>query len=81
MRAGYGEALLKRLSADLTARFGRGFSVDNLEAMRVCFLAYPPAAISETSSRETGPAGLAGWAVPALKALAASTARIFLMSR
>jgi len=73
VRAGYGEALLKRLSADLTARFGRGFSVDNLETMRVFFLAYPPAAISETASRkspatrrsetlsrETGPAELAG---------------------
>ncbi len=30
-RAGYGEALITRLSADLTAQFGRGFSSDNLE--------------------------------------------------
>ncbi|MBI5508159.1 MAG: DUF1016 domain-containing protein [Deltaproteobacteria bacterium] len=71
-RAGYGEAVLKRLSADLTTRFGRGFSVDNLETMRIFFLAYPPAAISETASRklparrsetlsrETGLAELAG---------------------
>lgn len=52
-RAGYGEELLARLSADLTVRFGRGFSVDNLEAMRAFFLTYPPAAISETGSRKS----------------------------
>lgn len=33
-RAGYGEQLIVRLSSDLTTRFGRGFSVDNLENMR-----------------------------------------------
>jgi predicted nuclease of restriction endonuclease-like (RecB) superfamily len=52
-RAGYGEELLARLSADLTVRFGRGFSVDNLETMRAFFLAYPLAAISETASRKS----------------------------
>jgi len=52
-RAGYGEALLARLSADLTSRFGRGFSVDNLETMRAFSSAYPPAAISETASRKS----------------------------
>lgn len=52
-RAGYGERLLGRLAADLTSRFGRGFSVDNLEIMRAFFLAYPPAEISETSSRKS----------------------------
>ena len=40
-RAGYGEALLPRLAADLTARFGRGFSVDNLETVRLFFQTYP----------------------------------------
>ena len=40
-RAGYGEQLMARLSADLTARFGRGFSPDNLENMRRFFAAYP----------------------------------------
>lgn len=40
-RAGYGEQLIARLSADLTARFGRGFSPDNLENMRRFFAAYP----------------------------------------
>ena len=42
-RAGYGEQLMARLSADLTARFGRGFSPDNLENMRRFFAAYPEA--------------------------------------
>ncbi|WP_287931686.1 DUF1016 N-terminal domain-containing protein, partial [Achromobacter sp.] len=51
-RAGYGEQLIQRLSIDLTARFGRGFSADNLENMRGFFLAYPPSAISETVSRK-----------------------------
>ncbi|WP_241130628.1 PDDEXK nuclease domain-containing protein [Achromobacter xylosoxidans] len=59
-RAGYGEQLMARLSADLTARFGRGFSPDNLENMRRFFFAYPLEAISETLSRKSGdglPAG------------------------
>lgn len=51
-RAGYGEQLIERLSADLSARFGRGFSPDNLENMRQFFLAYPPPSISETPSRK-----------------------------
>lgn len=45
-RAGYGEELLKNLAADLTARFGRGFGVDNLELMRTFYLTYPPEAIT-----------------------------------
>ena len=49
-RAGYGEQLIARLSADLTARFGRGFSPDNLENMRRFFLAYPVSEISQTLS-------------------------------
>lgn len=51
-RATYGEALLPRLSADLQRHFGRGFSVDNLEQMRLFYLAYPTAHISETLSRK-----------------------------
>lgn len=51
-RAGYGEALLERLSGDLTERFGRGFSVDRLETMRLFYLAYPPEEISATASRK-----------------------------
>lgn len=58
-RAGYGEQLIERLSADLSARFGRGFSPDNLENMRRFFLAYPLSAISETVSRKFDPNELA----------------------
>lgn len=50
-RAAYGERLIAGLSSDLTAQFGRGFSVDNLENMRRFFLAYPQPIISETPSR------------------------------
>ena len=39
-RAGYGEQLLQDLSARLTAEFGKGFSVDNLELFRRFFLEY-----------------------------------------
>ena len=53
-RAGYGEQLLERLSADLTAQFGRGFGVNNLENMRRFFLAYPRSAISQTLSGKSG---------------------------
>ncbi len=57
-RADYGTGLLKRLAADLTSRFGRGYSVDNLESMRAFYLAYPPNRISETSSRILPEGGL-----------------------
>ncbi|NYT26021.1 DUF1016 domain-containing protein [Alcaligenaceae bacterium] len=53
-RAGYGEQLMERLSADLTARFGRGFGVNNLESMRRFFLAYPQPEISQTVSGKLG---------------------------
>ncbi|KAA5925242.1 DUF1016 domain-containing protein [Achromobacter xylosoxidans] len=49
-RAGYGDRLIERLSADLTARFGRGFGVNNLENMRRFFLTYPQPSISQTVS-------------------------------
>ena len=49
-RAGYGEQLMERLSTDLTAQFGRGFGVNNLENMRRFFLAYPDSEISQTLS-------------------------------
>src|SRR5262249_13986358 len=60
-RAHYGTALLTRLSTDLTQKFGRGFSADNLEAMRAFYLAWPQGRrqtilsgteISETLSRK-----------------------------
>lgn len=52
LRALYGGRLLLKLAHDLTRRFGRGFSVDNLETMRLFYLAYAHISISETSSRK-----------------------------
>ena len=49
-RAGYGEELLSRLAADLTARFGRGFSAPNLHKFKQLYLAYPPRHILSTLS-------------------------------
>lgn len=49
-RAGYGEQLIERLSADLTAQFGRGFSRPNLQQMRSFFLPRP---IRQTVSSES----------------------------
>ena len=51
-RAPYGQALLTKLSSDLTKRFGRGFSVDNLETARLFYVTYSTAPISETVSRK-----------------------------
>ena len=48
------EQLMARLSADLTARFGRGFGVNNLESMRRFFLTYPQPPISQTVSGKLG---------------------------
>ena len=39
-RANYGDELLKRLSVDLAARFGRGFSRTNLQKYRQFYLAW-----------------------------------------
>jgi predicted nuclease of restriction endonuclease-like (RecB) superfamily len=58
-RAAYGQALLVRLSGDLTKRFGRGFGVDNLELMRLFYQTYPPAAISESLIRKSADSGAA----------------------
>lgn len=41
-RAGYGDELLKRLSQDLSAHCGRGFSRQNLQNMRQFYLSVPP---------------------------------------
>jgi len=53
-RAAYGEELLKRLSDDLTRVGGRGFSVQNLENMRLFYLVCSPDKISETLSGKSG---------------------------
>jgi len=49
-RAKYGKELLKQLSAELTARFGRGFSRHNLARFRSFYLLFPPAEIRATLS-------------------------------
>jgi len=53
-RAGYGQELLKRLAADLTARFGQGFSKRNLEQMRLFYVSFPFAQTLSAQSRERG---------------------------
>jgi predicted nuclease of restriction endonuclease-like (RecB) superfamily len=52
-RADYGHAVLKRLSVDLTSRFGRGFSERNLEQMRLFYQAWPAERISQTPSAKS----------------------------
>ena len=52
-RAGYGEALLERLAADLTAKFGRGFGARNLWLMRRFFVHWPEDQILQTVSAES----------------------------
>lgn len=55
LRAGYGAELLKKLSADLVSRYGRGFSVDNLQNMRKFYIVYPKMfPIYETLSHKLG---------------------------
>jgi hypothetical protein len=49
-RAAYGEALIKRLGADLSQRFGRGFGWRNLAQMRAFYLAWPVDQILQTLS-------------------------------
>ena len=51
-RAEYGKNLLKDLSVHLTAKFGRGFSEDNLGNMRNFYKKYSHKTISETLSRK-----------------------------
>ncbi|MCD9120225.1 YhcG family protein [Cupriavidus sp. UGS-1] len=58
-RAAYGSGLLKRLSEELSRRFGRGFGMVNLQQMRQFYLAWPPKQIDQTLSdqfkRQGGP--------------------------
>jgi hypothetical protein len=54
-RAGYGDALLRRMSTDLAARLGRGFSERNLRQMRLFYLGWP---IRQTASAESPTASL-----------------------
>lgn len=56
-RAGYGEQLIERLASDLTQRFGRGFSRQNLQQMRSFFLTWRirQTVSGESSSTPTPP--------------------------
>ena len=49
-RAEYGNALIERLAEDLTGRFGRGFSRQNIQNMRLFYLSYPLGRIRQTPS-------------------------------
>ena len=49
-RAEYGAALIERLAEDLTGRFDRGFSRQNVQNMRLFYLSYPPNKIRQTPS-------------------------------
>jgi len=49
-RAEYGKSLLKKLSVDLTSKFGRGFSRQNLQQMRHFYTAYPAVKICQKPS-------------------------------
>lgn len=52
-RAEYGIALVERLAVDLTERFGRGFSRQNIWQMRLFYQSYPPEQILQTLSGES----------------------------
>jgi hypothetical protein len=54
-RATYGDALVERLAKDLTQRFGRGFSRQNLGQMRAFYRAWPAQKICQTLSGESFP--------------------------
>ena len=49
-RAEYGAALIERLAEDLTVQFGRGFSRQNVQNMRLFYLSFPPGKIRQTVS-------------------------------
>ncbi len=50
IRAEYGAELIIRLAADLTARFGRGFSLTNLKQFRQFYVTFPLVEKSQTPS-------------------------------
>ena len=51
-RAAYGTALIERLAADLTQRFGRGFSRQNIQQMRLFYRSHPSGQIQQAVSGE-----------------------------
>jgi|GEM_PF-565371 len=58
-RAEYGTALIERLAVDMSKRFGRGFSRQNIQQMRLFYLLYPVERIFQTVSAESSLAGIA----------------------
>ena len=54
-RAEYGAALIERLAEDLTGRFGRSFSLQNIYNMRLFYLSYQPDRILQTLSGKSAP--------------------------
>ncbi len=52
-RAAYGAEMIKRLGADLSREFGRGFGWRNLTQMRAFYLAWPAGQILQTPSAES----------------------------
>ncbi|MBI5481982.1 MAG: DUF1016 domain-containing protein, partial [Deltaproteobacteria bacterium] len=56
-RADYGEEVPKRLAADLTNRFGPGFSQRNLEQMRKFFLEWPISGLGHRFGHTRRPPG------------------------
>ncbi len=58
-RAEYGTALIERLAVDMSKRFGRGFSRQNIQQMRLFYLLYPAERIFQTPSGESAVVGQA----------------------
>ena len=52
-KAEYGASLITRVSLDLTARFGRGFSKRNVEQMRLFYLTWPIAQMTSAQFKES----------------------------
>jgi predicted nuclease of restriction endonuclease-like (RecB) superfamily len=71
-RASYGDGLVKRLGADLTSRFGRGFSKQNLLQMRKFYLFWP-----EIVQKSSGQFGLPWSAYVRLLSVKSADARRF----
>jgi len=57
-RAEYGEELLKRLGADLSKQFGRGFGWRNLFSMRAFYLGWELHQVKPGSFADTGQRGV-----------------------
>ncbi|WP_310640053.1 DUF1016 N-terminal domain-containing protein [Burkholderia cenocepacia] len=54
-RAAYGEAVIRRLGADLSERIGRGFGWRNLAQMRVFYLMWPADSMAMNASSKLRP--------------------------